>query len=174
MALPILPIALALAQFAPSILRYLGVGESGVKVAEEVVNAAQVVTGAKTPEEALEAIRANAQLQTDFQKFIIEKDGELERAYLTDRQDARARDAKFLAAGTRNYRADFLSALAIVVVVIVWWQVMKAGDLDEFQKGVITLFLGRFLGYIDQIFQFEFGSTRSNKTKDETIANLSR
>jgi hypothetical protein len=169
-----LSIAIALAQFAPSLLRYFGVGEKNVNIASKVVNAATALTGAKTPEEALEAIKQDRQLQFAFQQKMLEMDGDLEKAYLSDRQDARARDAKFLAAGTRNYRADALTFLAVCVVAIITYFVWKSPVTGDFEKATITLILGRFLGYLDQVFQFEFGSTRMSKTKDETIANLSR
>lgn len=34
--------------------------------------------------------------------------------------------------------------------------------------------LGRFLGYLDNIFNFEFGTTRSSQKKDDTILNLTK
>lgn len=44
--------------------------------------------------------------------------------------------------------------------------------IGEYAQGLITLVLGRFLGYIDNGYSFEFGTTRASKTKDETISNL--
>jgi hypothetical protein len=46
--------------------------------------------------------------------------------------------------------------------------------VNEYLKGIVTLVLGRFLGYLDNIYNFEFGSTRSSKAKDLTIEQLSR
>ncbi|QYF95594.1 hypothetical protein KY495_10835 [Massilia sp. PAMC28688] len=45
--------------------------------------------------------------------------------------------------------------------------------MDDFAKATITLILGRSLGWIEQIFSFEFGTTRGSKSKDETISRLS-
>lgn len=157
---PLLPIALQLVQFAPHLMRFFGAGESSTKVVESVVDVAKEVTGATSPEEALEMLKTNAEAQAAFRQRSLELDGELEKAYLTDRQDARKRDAGFIAAGTRNYRADLMAAGAFVVVIIIAWKVWTAPDLPEYAKGIITLVLGRFLGYCDQIFQFEFGSVR--------------
>lgn len=167
-------IALGLAQFAPAIMRFFGVGEKSVAVAEKVVGVATSVSGAKTPEEALAAIKANAEMQMAFQQKLLEMDEDLEKMYLQDRQDARARDTKFLAAGTRNYRADGLTLLAVIVVGLITVAVWQSPVSGDFEKATITLILGRFLGYLDQVFQFEFGSTRASKTKDETISNLSK
>lgn len=94
------------------------------------------------------------------------------RLELADTADARKRDAAFLAAGTRNYRADAMVAIAGLLVLAVTWAVWKDGNLSEFTKATISLILGRALGYIDQAFQFEFGSTRTSKTKDATIERL--
>jgi hypothetical protein len=167
-------IAIGLAQFAPTILRFLGVGEKAASVADKVVGIATSLTGAKSPEEALDMIKQDRQMQLAFQQKMLEMDGDLEKAYLADRADARARDAKFLAAGTRNYRADALTLLAVAIVSAITYFVWKSPVTGDFEKATITLILGRFLGYLDSVFQFEFGSTRSSKTKDETIANLSK
>jgi hypothetical protein len=89
-----------------------------------------------------------------------------------DKDSARLRDAQFLKAGTRNYRADTMYLLAVVVIGLLVWAVLSS-ELDEYAKGIITLVLGRFLGYLDNIYNFEFGSTRSSKQKDFTIEQLS-
>ena len=44
--------------------------------------------------------------------------------------------------------------------------------INEYVKGIFTLVLGRFLGYLDNIYSFEFGTTRGSKEKDETIKQL--
>jgi hypothetical protein len=61
--------------------------------------------------------------------------------------------------------------IAVVVLTVAIW---RDPTINEYVKGTFTLVLGRFLGYIDQIYSFEFGSTRSNKTKDQTINQLTR
>lgn len=167
-------IALGLAQFAPTLMKFFGVGDKSVAVATSVINAAQSITGAKTPEEALEQMKADTAAQIAFRDKMATLDADMEKAYLSDVADARKRDATFIAADTRNYRADILSALAVLAVVFITWKVWTTVDANDFVKATISLVLGRFLGYLDQIFQFEFGSTRSNHTKDDTINNLSK
>ncbi len=54
-------------------------------------------------------------------------------------------------------------------VVTVWTSID-----DEFSKGIVTLILGRYLGYIDNIYNFEFGNTRSSTGKDATINELTK
>lgn len=167
-------IALGLAQFAPTILRYFGVGEKNVKVAEKVIQTAQVVTGFENdPEKAYEAIKKNQELQIAFQDRILDRQQELERLYYEDVADARKRDATIWATGKRNTRADSMYILSVIIIAAIFWAVWSKPELPEFVKGVVTLILGRFLGYLDQIFNFEFGTTRSSKEKDHTISALS-
>lgn len=169
----LIPIALGLAQFAPSILRFFGAGEKSAEVAEQVVNIASAITGETDPSKLQERLAANAEQALRFQEVVLANETRLEEAFLADRQDARKRDAVFLASGTRNYRADSMYLLAVAVVLVLFYHVVQRPDLNEFAKGVVTLVLGRFLGYLDGVYQFEFGTTRASKTKDDTINKLS-
>ncbi len=47
-------------------------------------------------------------------------------------------------------------------------------DMDDFAKGMVTLICGRALGWVEQIFSFEYGTTRANKVKDDTIKALTK
>jgi len=66
----------------------------------------------------------------------------------------------------------FLLAVAMIAGLV--WLVWKDPSINEYMKGIFTLVLGRFLGYLDNIYNFEFGSTRTSKAKDATIENLTR
>lgn len=87
-----------------------------------------------------------------------------------DRESARQRDAALMAAGKRNYRADVMFVLAVVVICALVWLVWKDTSLNEFLKGIVTLVLGRFLGYLDNIYNFEYGTTRASAVKTELLA----
>ena len=95
------------------------------------------------------------------------------QAEIQDRGSARERDSWFIKMGQHNWRADLMFALAVAVVTYLVWIVWKDETLSEYFKGIVTLVLGRFLGYLDNIYSFEFGTTRGSKEKDETIKNLS-
>lgn len=166
-------IAIGLAQFAPSILRFFGVGESSVNVAEKVVAGAMAITGTATPSEALLAMQEDKKMQQAFNLQMLMANAEMEKLYLVDTQSARARDVEIVKAGGKNYRADSMYILAICLVASLVYIVLKSG-LDEYAKGIITLVLGRFLGYLDSIYNFEFGTTRSSKLKDDTIKSLTK
>lgn len=73
----------------------------------------------------------------------------------------------------RNKLLLSMYIFAIFVVMVVFIAIWVTPNLSEFTKTLGSLIIGRFLGYIDQIYNFELGSTNSSKQKDETIANLS-
>lgn len=120
------------------------------------------------------------QAQYDHEERLIElgvekakQDLESFKAEIADRDSARIRDSEFVRRGLKNHRADilvFVAALAVAGLVYLVW---KSPDLPEYVKGIVTLVLGRFLGYLDNIYNFEFGTTRGSKDKDETIKQLS-
>jgi hypothetical protein len=89
-----------------------------------------------------------------------------------DRGSARDRDVEFIKRGMVNTRANVMFFLAVVMVGILVWIVWKDQNINEYVKGIFTLVLGRFLGYLDNIYSFEFGTTRGSKEKDETIKQL--
>ncbi len=57
----------------------------------------------------------------------------------------------------------------IVILCLTAWN----SNMDDYAKGIITLILGKFLGYVDQVYAYDFNTTRSSTTKDATIATLS-
>ncbi|WP_175992360.1 3TM-type holin [Burkholderia vietnamiensis] len=74
--MPLIPIAMALAQFAPMIAGWLG-GSKAENVAQKVVGVAQAVTGTATPDAALAAIQADPNLAMQFQTKVVESQVEL-------------------------------------------------------------------------------------------------
>tara|TARA_R110000868_G_scaffold218849_2_gene469668 strand:+ start:216 stop:743 length:528 start_codon:yes stop_codon:yes gene_type:complete len=166
---------LPLAGVVPDVLKALG-SDKAAEAAEKVVNVAKAVTGQDSGEDALQALQASPDQALAFQKAMSEERLEFARlalaetqAYLGDTQDARARDAKLAEAGYRNSRANTMLAGAGLVVVGVLAVILWNSPIDEFVKATVSLVLGRALGYIDQGFNFEFGTTRSSGKKDDTI-----
>jgi hypothetical protein len=113
-------------------------------------------------------------VEAQYQIKLLELEQTSLNATLADVQSARARDTAIQAGDSRTRRSNLMFLLAVVVisgiVVIVW----KDPDVNEYVKGVLTLVLGRFLGYLDNIYNFEFGSTRTSGIKSDTIAELAR
>ena len=166
-------VAFGLAQFAPQIIKWITGSDKAADAATAVVEIAETVTGRKGSD-ALDAIKADPALVLQFRQSVMAQEADLDKAYLADRADARKRDAVFITAGTRNYRADIMFFLAVAMIAALVWLVWKDPGINEYMKGIFTLVLGRFLGYLDNLYNFEFGSTRASKAKDATIENLTR
>jgi hypothetical protein len=103
-------------------------------------------------------------------RILVDADG----AESKEREGARARDIEIQRSKGINFRADALCFIAAIVIVGLTASIWFGTNLDDFGKGVLTLVLGRFLGYLDNIYNFEFGSTRSSKTKNDAIAALAK
>lgn len=171
--IPLIPIAMQLAQFAPGIIKLMTGSDKAEEVAGKVIDIARVVTGTDSGPTALAAIQADPAKVMEFQLAMSDRQQSFEQMYLTDTQDARARDVELAKAGLRNRRADALAAGSVALVIGCLVIVVWASSMDDFAKATITLILGRSLGWIEQIFSFEFGTTRASKAKDDTISNLS-
>lgn len=168
--------ALGLAQFAPSILRFFGVGEKPVAVAEKVVAIAQTVTGAATPQEALDRLRQNAELAHQFNLAVLAADTELEKAVLTDRASARTRDTEIrkITGGT-NRRADVMVIGAVIgLISCLAVLILFRKDVPGEAVGIISTIAGIFGACLKDAYAFEFGSSRGSKDKDAILAAVSR
>lgn len=164
-------IALALLQFAPSLLRYFGAGEKPAAVADKVVEIARTVTGAATGPEALEAIRANAAQAAAFQQAVLEADTTLEQAYLADRRDARARDVALHQAGFHNTRADLMVLFDVIglIACLVVLSVFRK-EIPGEVVSLLSTIAGIFGLCLRDAHQFEFGSSRGSKEKGALLA----
>lgn len=113
--------------------------------------------------------------QMEHEQFLVNAQLEQQKLELADVDSARKRDAEIVrATGDRNKRADAMIAGAATIVIAILAVTVWGSGMDDYEKGLITLILGRALGYIDQAFNFEFGTTRLSKLKDEAISRLSK
>jgi len=167
------PILLALANLAPLLTKYIGGSDSTVgKVVTAASEIATTIAGAPTVEEAIVKISSDPEKLAQFRLQVTQQSIEWDKIFLADIQSARDRDVKLRQAGYANSRASWMLLSAYAGVVMCFFGIWST-DLDDFQKSVLTLVLGRMLGYIDQGFNFEFGTTRNSKAKDDTISKLS-
>lgn len=172
---------------APLIAGLVGkLAESGLTLLSSAIQAkgkevVENTLGVKIPDDpSPEEIEALRQQQYEHEERLIElgiekakQDLESFREEVKDKQNARDRDSLFIRMGRHNWRADVMVFLAAIAVAGLVWMVWKNQELNEYVKGIVTLVLGRFLGYLDNIYNFEFGTTRGSKDKDETIKQLS-
>jgi len=172
MPAPLLPIVLGMAQFAPHLVRFFGAGDTATGVAERVAQVAQAVTGAPDAAGALQRLREDASAAAAFQQRVLEIDAELEQAHLADRADARQRDVALASAGRRNVRADVMVALDVVgLVACLLVLCVYRSALPGEAVGIISTIAGIFGACLRDAHQFEFGSSRGSRDKDEALAN---
>lgn len=168
---------LGVANLVPGIAKFLHAGSTTQKIADEAGAIASTIAGVADPGEALARIQtsgAGSELQQKFQLEVMSKMASWDQMFLQDVQSARSRDVELAKVGYRNYRAHAMFALAVLVILWLVWIIWKSPDINEYVKGIFTLVLGRFLGYLDNIYNFEFGTTRQSHEKDQTIKQLTR
>jgi hypothetical protein len=176
-----IPLLLAplLAKLAENGLDMIGnaIMAKGKEVVEEKLGVKIPDDPAKLTPELMQQLQIR---QMEHQEFLIDagirqRDQEI-REYevqVDDTKSARDRDMVMMQAGYRNSRANAMLGGAGLAVVVILFVVVWNSPMDDFEKSILTLILGRMLGYIDQGFNFEFGTTRSSAKKDETIGKLS-
>lgn len=165
-------IGLALAQFAPSLLRLFGVGEKSVSAAEAVIGIAKQVTGAQSPEEALERIRANAQKQAEFNIKVIEMNAELERAYLMDVHSARQMQIAALSQeDVFSKRFVFYFATAWSIFAMAYFTAVTFIDIPLEGQRIADTILGVLItSVVGSVFGYFFGSTKGSAIKTQLLA----
>lgn len=166
-------IGMALANLAPSLIKIFTGSDKAADVAGKVIDVAKAVTGAPSGEAALATLQADPNKLLEFRIAVGAQQESWERMFLEDTQNARARDIELAKAGIKNYRANVLVAAALLLVIVCLLIVVWNSNADDFAKATISLILGRSLGWVEQIFSFEFGTNRDSKKKDDTINKLS-
>jgi hypothetical protein len=173
MAFPLIAAALALAEFSPSIARWLG-GPKAQDVAQTVVDTAKRITGGSDHQEITRLLQENTVLVADFQRAILQIDADLEREHLHDRQDARARDVALRQVnGDRNIRADIMViSAALGLVFCLCSLAYYSTELPGEAVGIISTIAGIFGACLKDSYAFEFGSSRGSKEKDFAMATM--
>jgi len=164
-------IAMGLAQFAPQVIKWLSGSEKAADAAGKVVQIAEVVTGRQGPE-AIEALKADPALVFQFRQAVMANEIELDKAYLADRADARKRDVAIVQAGRYNWRGDLLALLAVGGLVLCVWFVARDTEMPERAVNAIMFVAGVLAAAVRDVYNFEFGSSRGSKSKDDVIARF--
>lgn len=167
-------IAMGLAQFAPGIIKLLTGSDKAGEVAGKVIDVAKAVTGTPDPQVAVATIQADPSKVLEFQQAMGAQQGELEKAYLADRSDARSHDTEIRKLnGGHNYRAD-LAVMSVVIGLItcLYVLVQLKGQITGEAIGIISTIAGLLGSCLKDYFAFEFGSSRSSRDKDELIARM--
>lgn len=164
-------IAMGLAQFAPQIVRWISGSDRAAEAAETVVGVAQAVTGKASGTEAFHTLKADPSKVLEFRQALAAQEADLDKAYLADRVDARRRDVELARAGQRNRRADVMIALDVVgLVTCLAVLVLFKGSLPGEVVGIVSTVAGIFGACLRDAHQFEFGSSRGSREKDDLLA----
>ena len=177
-------IAMGLAQFAPTVVKWLTGSDKAEQAAGAVVDIARQVTGRSDGNDALNAIAADPALAVQFRMAVMANEADLDKAYLADRQDARRRDVALVQAGSTNLRANWMVFMAAVGTIAGFVGMCVLGYLkakypDALNDGVFGALLAQlstitaYFGLcLRDAFQFEFGSSRGSKDSGEALRQI--
>ena len=171
--IPLIPLAMQLAQFAPGIIKLLTGSDKAEEVAGKVVDVAQAITGTSDPAVAVAAIRADPQKAMEFQLAISAQQLELERIYLADVQSARTmqiaaltqedifskRFVYYFAAAWSVFAMSYFTAVTFVNI-----------ESDGGQRVADTILGVLITSVIGVMFGFFYGSTKGGEAKSALLA----
>ena len=162
--MPLIPIAMALAQFAPGIIKLLTGSDKAEAVAEQVVGIAQTVTGTDSPDAALAAIKADPNKVLEFQQAMSAQQVDLEKAYLADVASAR----EMQIAGHSP-----VPAILSYLVTVGYFGVlagMMTKTLVVADSQVALMMLGSLTTAWGSVLAFWFGTTRESARRTDLLA----
>lgn len=153
--------------------RKLG-GDKGEEIANKVTETAQIVTGAKTPEKALEMIQADAALKDALRQKLIDNSHELEKLAFADVANARHMQEVALAqVDVFAKRFVYYFAIAWSLFAMIYLLCITFVELPASSQRYADTVLGFLLGtIIATIIGFFYGTSHSSKGKDSTITQL--
>ena len=170
-----IPALVALSQVVPWVAKYFKSSDNVIStVVEKASQVVGSIGGGSTLQESITNILGDAEKLAAVNLEIKRLEVEWDKIYLEDIQSAREMTVKLAQAGQKNYMAISMYILAVIVIIGLMYYVIADESINEYARGLITFVLGRFAGYLDNIYNFEFGTTRQSRAKDETISNLSK
>ncbi|MDR0630693.1 MAG: hypothetical protein LBF70_01510 [Holosporales bacterium] len=172
MTISILQSALSLAQLSPIVAKWLS-GSNAESISEKIIGIAKSITKMQNETEVVKKLKTDKHALLLFQKALINSEHEIELAVIKDKENARIRDTAFINAGKRNKRADVMVisaaiGLFICLATIVIYQKTLPGEA----VGIISTIAGIFGSCLKDAYNFEFGSSRGSKEKDQTVAAI--
>lgn len=164
--------AIALAQFAPQVIKWISGSDKAAEAAGKVIDIAEAVTG-RTGGSAIDALANDPALALEFRKAVILSEADLDKAYLADRADARARDVAIVQAGGSNVRADVMvgGVLLGLIACLVTMSLFRASMPGEV-AGIMGTLVGIFGKCLSDAFQYEFGSSRGSAEKSALMSKM--
>lgn len=172
MTISVLQSVLSLAQISPKIAKWF----SGTKIEDisnKIVEIAKEVTNISNEKEAIEKLKTDKRMYLLFEKALINSEREIELAIIKDKQNARSRDIAIINSGKRNKRADVMViAAAFGLISCLFTICCFKEEMTGEAVGIISTIAGIFGACLKDAYNFEFGSSRGSKEKDQTVASI--
>ncbi len=171
---------LATIGLATSILKATGLGEkignwiggdTGEQAAKKILDTAQEVTNATSPETAAEVISKDPKLAAELKQALISQETEIVKLHLADVQDARAMQMQAMTSDDKfvrrfvHYLAACWSVAAISYIFAISFLTVPEDSL-RFVDTVLGFILGTIIA---QILNFFFGSSKGSSDKTAMI-----
>lgn len=171
--IPLIPIAMQLAQFAPGLIRLLSGSDKAEEVASKVIDVAKAITGTDSGTAAVAAIQADPQKMLDFQLAVSAQKIEWEQMYLADVQNARAMQVAALTQDdifSKRFVYYFASAWSLFAMA--YFTAVTFIDIAaEGGQRVADTILGVLItSVIGVMFGFFYGSTKGSEAKSAMLA----
>ena len=164
--------AFALAQFAPQVIKWITGSDKAAEAAGTVVSMAEAVTG-RTGGAAIDALANDPVLVLQFRQAVLAAEADLDKAYLADRANARARDVEILKAGKTNVRADIMvGGVLLGLIACLITMSMFRDSMPGEVAGIMGTLVGIFGKCLSDAFQYEFGSSRGSAEKSALMSKL--
>ncbi len=171
--IPLIPIAMQLAQFAPGIIKLLSGSDKAEEVASKVIDVAKAITGTDSGPAAVAAIQADPQKMLDFQLAVGAQKIEWERMYLVDVQNARSMQVAALTQDDKfSKRFVYYFASAWSLFAMTYFTAVTFIDIAaEGGQRVADTILGVLItSVIGVMFGFFYGSTKGSEAKSALLA----
>jgi hypothetical protein len=171
--IPLIPLAMQLAQFAPGIIRLLTGSDKAEEVAGKVIDVAKVITGTDDGPAAVAAIQADPQKMLDFQLAYSAQKIEWERIYLADVQNSRSMQISALTQEDKfSKRFVYYFAMAWSLFAMVYFTAVTFIEINtEGGQRVADTILGVLISsVVGGIFAFFYGSNKGSEAKSALLA----
>lgn len=172
MSISLLQTALSLAQFSPKIAKWFS-GTKAESISQKILEIAKEVTHSYTEQEAVDKIKSDKKMHLLFEKALLDSERKIELAVIRDKENARTRDIAIINSGRYNRRADIMVVCAVIgLVTCLGVLCFYERNLPGEAVGIISTIAGIFGACLKDAYNFEFGSSRGSKEKDQTVANI--
>ena len=170
--IPLIPIAMQLAQFAPSIIKLLTGSDKAGDVAGKVIDVAKAVTGAPTGEAAVKVIQADPAKVLEFQLAMGAQQLDLERMFLADVQSARTMQIAALGQDDLfSKRFVYYFAAAWSLFSMVYFLAVTFSPPAPAGQRIADTILGVLIAsVVGVMFSYFYGSTKGSAEKTRLLA----